>query len=446
MFSLRADRWNHNVHGNRFQATRTFCITLFWILVCLGFGAGIIHYPMVAFAAARRGLLTWWEIVLPSLLPFFIVSELLMGLGFVPLFGALLEPVMRPLFNLPGSAGFIIAVSYTSGFPLCAVLTSRIRNDHLCTRNEGERLIAFTSNASPLFMLGAVSVGMYRNPALGPLIAGIHYLSNLLCGILLRFISQPPIPGQKPDVRPKQGLASRVGLLLQASRLERQNFGSLLGETVQKTSITLLTIGGFITIFSVVIGVAEAAGFFNALIRTLTPLAGLLHFDANILRSLLYGLFEITIGINETSKSSGSFVQQLLVIEALLAWNGLAVQAQVAGMMVGSDLRLWLYLLTRCLQVPIAVFLAYLITLMPIRNCLAVSSSGIRACSALVSLDVRGIRAGRNHSGAFYRLYPEKDHYYPLIMGCRLFSVGPAPPGHRGSPPDSSQGLPAGCS
>ena len=336
-----------------------------WILACLGFGIGIIHYPTVVFTAARRGLLTWWEIVLPSLMPFFIVSELLMGLGFVSLLVALLEPVMRPLFKLPGSAGFVIAVSYTSGFPLCAVLTSRIRSDHLCTRNEGERLLAFTSNASPLFMLGAVSVGMYRNPAFGPLIAGIHYLSNLLCGILLRFMSQPHA-GLKPDERRTQGLAPTVYSSLRASRLEKQNFGSLLGETVHKTSITLLTIGGFITIFSVLIGIMEAAGFFTTLITALTPLAQLFHIDASLLRALMYGLFEITIGINETSRSSGSFVQQLLVIEALLAWNGLAVQAQVAGMMVGSDLRLWLYLLTRCIQVPIAVLIAYLVTLLPV--------------------------------------------------------------------------------
>jgi hypothetical protein len=185
--------------------------------------------------------------------------------------------------------------------------------------------------------------------------------------MLLRFTSQSP-SGLKPDERLKQGLAPRVGSLLRASRLEKQNFGSLLGETVQKTSITLLTIGGFITIFSVLIGIMEAAGFFNALITALAPVAQLFHVDVSLLRALMYGLFEITIGINEASKSSGSFIQQLLVIEVLLAWNGLAVQAQVAGMMVGSDLRLWLYLLTRCLQVPIAVLIAYMVTLLPVRD------------------------------------------------------------------------------
>lgn len=372
--SSRAGR-GLNLHPRKaissIQTLRTYYATLFWILVCLGFGIGIIHYPAVVFAAARRGLVTWWEIVLPSLLPFFIISELLMGLGFVSLFGALLEPAMRPLFNLPGSSGFIIAVSYISGFPLCAVLTSRIRRERLLSRDEGERLIAFTSNASPLFMLSAVSVGMYRNPALGPLIAAIHYLSNLLCGIVIKFISQRPVMNSKPAELAKQDRGSELGSLLRSSKLKEQSFGSLLGETVQKTTITLLTIGGFITLFSVIIGILEAAGWFNAVISVLTPVAHLFRIDIGMMRALLYGLLEITIGINEASKSTGSLAQHLLVIEALLAWNGMAVQAQVAGMMMESDLRVWPYLLTRCLQVPLAVLIAYLVTLLPVRDYLA---------------------------------------------------------------------------
>jgi sporulation integral membrane protein YlbJ len=358
-------------HAARTQAPPIPLVTLFWIIVCLCFGIGIIRYPAIVLAAARRGLLTWWDVVLPSLLPFFIVSELLMGLGFVALSGRLLEPAMRPLFNLPGSAGFIVAVSYLSGFPLCAALTSRIRRDNLCTRHEGERLIAFTSNASPLFMLGAVSVGMYKSPALGPLIAIIHYLSSFLCGLLLKFIAKPRAAGLRPTGSQAPGMVPGVAPPVSSSCPERQNFGSLLGEAVNRSSITLLSIGGFITFFSVAIGIMEAAGLMGALISALTPLAHLFHFDTSILRALLYGLVEITIGISEASKSPGSFVQQLLVIEALLAWNGLAVQAQVAGMLIGSDLNVRFYLLTRFIQVPVAVAIAYLVSLFPIQDYLA---------------------------------------------------------------------------
>ncbi len=219
----------------------------FFAALCLLCALGVICYPQASFSAAQRGLETWWEIVIPSLLPFFIIAELLMNIGFVSFLGVLLEPGMRPLFNLPGSSGFIIAVSYLSGFPLCAILANKLRSAGLCTRDEGERLLSFTSNASPLFMLGAVSVGMYNNPALGPLIAGIHYLSNLICGLILRgFSSSPPYTAslQYKTLFPEALKAFTLG-----SHLKRKGFGKLLGETIRNACLTLITIGGFITFF-----------------------------------------------------------------------------------------------------------------------------------------------------------------------------------------------------
>jgi hypothetical protein len=88
----------------------------FFTALCLLCALGVICYPAASFQAAQRGLQTWWEIVVPSLLPFFIIAELLMNLGFVAFLGTLMNPAMRPLFNLPGSSGFILAVSYLSGF------------------------------------------------------------------------------------------------------------------------------------------------------------------------------------------------------------------------------------------------------------------------------------------------------------------------------------------
>lgn len=294
-----------------------------------------------------------------------------MNLGFMTLLGTILEPAMRPLFNLPGSGGFILGVSYLSGFPLCAILTARLRKAGLCTKDEGERLISFTSNASPLFMLGAVSVGMYQNPAMGPFIALIHYLSNFLCGVFLKLICRVPSGWSQKPVRPKS-LKYMLEISQKESRLQEQGFGCILGETIRNACLTLLAIGGFITLFSVLLGILQATGFFPLLLYILSPLAKLVNIDTSLLQSLLYGIFEMTIGISEASKSLGSITQQLMVIEAILAWNGLAIQAQIAGMMIGSDLSILPYLYTRFLQVPLAVFLTYLCSFLPLQEILAV--------------------------------------------------------------------------
>ena len=355
----------------------------FFTTICLLLALGVICYPATAFQAAQRGLQTWWEIVFPSLLPFFIIAELLMHLGFVAFLGAILEQAMRPIFNLPGCSGFIIAVSYLSGFPLCAILTSQLRRDYLCTKKEGERLIAFTSNASPLFMLGAVGIGMYGNPSLGPLIAIIHYLSNFLCGIVLKAFSGHKAPALSNSG--KQNILLSAGKAFTASsQLKSKSFGKLLGETVHNASLTILTIGGFITFFSVLVGVLQAAGIFSLLLHLLTPLTSYFHLDQTLIQGIFFGFFEITIGINEISHSSSSLLAQLVAIEVLLAWNGLAIQAQITGMVIDSDLSTTPYFLTRLLQIPMAILITLLVSLLPLDELLAVTAfSGSRIAPLL---------------------------------------------------------------
>lgn len=69
----------------------------------------LLTYPKEALEASVRGLNTWWKVVFPSLLPFFILSELLIGFGVVRFIGSILEPLMRPLFRVPGVGGFALA-------------------------------------------------------------------------------------------------------------------------------------------------------------------------------------------------------------------------------------------------------------------------------------------------------------------------------------------------
>ena len=103
-----------------------------------------------------------------------------MGLGVVHFMGVLLEPIMRPVFNVPGTGAFVMAMGYTSGAPIGTMLSVELRKKNLCTRMEAERLMSFTNNSSPLFIFGAVAVGMFNNPALGLILAFSHYSANLI--------------------------------------------------------------------------------------------------------------------------------------------------------------------------------------------------------------------------------------------------------------------------
>src|SRR5699024_6847086 len=113
----------------------------------------------------------WWEVVFPSLLPFFITEELLISFGVVNFIGVLFEPIMRPVFNVPGSGSFAWVMGMASGYPSGAKMSVRLREEIHITQTEAERLLSFTNASSPLFIFGAISVGFFHDAKLGLLIA-----------------------------------------------------------------------------------------------------------------------------------------------------------------------------------------------------------------------------------------------------------------------------------
>ena len=121
----------------------------------------LVIFPQESFEASKSGLHMWWQIVFPSLLPFLILSELLISFGVVSFLGVILEPLMRPFFRVPGVGGFVWAMGLASGFPAGAKFTARLRLEKQLTRIEGERLVCFTNSSNPLFIFVAISVGFF---------------------------------------------------------------------------------------------------------------------------------------------------------------------------------------------------------------------------------------------------------------------------------------------
>ena len=100
--------------------------SMFFLLIILILAVFMAINPLETVQAATSGFLLWVDILVPALLPFFIVADLLVSLHFVGLIGALLEPIMRPVFRLPGCSALVIAMGYTSGFPMGAILSRRL--------------------------------------------------------------------------------------------------------------------------------------------------------------------------------------------------------------------------------------------------------------------------------------------------------------------------------
>ncbi len=322
----------------------------------------IVANPEEAFRASADGLKVWWEVVLPALLPFFIAAEILMGLGVVHFMGALLEPIMRPLFRVPGVGAFAVSMGLASGYPIGAKITGRLRRDNLCSQVEAERLVSISNTADPIFMIGAVAVGMFHMPQLGIVIALSHYFSSLVIGLIMRFYGNSQTSSTIDSSEKGENIFSK-GLreLYRAKTHDGRTFGHLLGDAITDSVNTLLIIGGFITLFSVIIRILTiypVVGAINSLFAIILSPTG---FSTDLITALTSGLFEITIGTELSSKATGTLIQQVMIANAIIAWSGLSVHAQVAAMINGTDIRIMPYIISRVAHAIIAATITLII-------------------------------------------------------------------------------------
>lgn len=175
------------------------------ICICI-FTIFLVLFSSNNLTAAKNGLTLWALSVVPSLLPFFIATELLSYTNIVSFLGKVLNKFMRPLFNVPGEGAFALIMGIISGYPVGAKIVSNFKKNGICTDEECERLLAFTNNSGPLFIIGTVGVSLFSSSSIGMKLFVVHLISCLLVGFIFRWwksgrFSFPQICGKenRPD-------------------------------------------------------------------------------------------------------------------------------------------------------------------------------------------------------------------------------------------------------
>ncbi|MFC0214294.1 nucleoside recognition domain-containing protein [Paenibacillus chartarius] len=309
----------------------------------------IIAYPDQAFSASLQGLTVWWKYVFPALLPFLILSELLLGYGVVHALGTLLDPLMRNLLRIPGSGGWALALGATIGHPAGARAAAALRKQGLLTRTEAERLLAVSHLSSPVFIVTIVGVGFLHSARLGALLAAVHTVAALAVGLTIRLLSVrsqeretyvPGHPGQPPSgTLPAEPLTKRIITAMQdAHTKDGRAFGKLLGDAVSSSVQTLMMVGGYMIIFSVLVQIIEISRLTSIIQHAALLVTGSTSYGEAV-RSAVTGLLEIHLGtyaFGAKSGLSGAFAAA--AVAAVLGWGGISSHLQVRSITNDTDL------------------------------------------------------------------------------------------------------------
>lgn len=144
--------------------------------------------PHISLTAAREALLLCGNVLIPSLLPFFICANILILTGAAVFFGRYLGFLMRPLFRVGGAGALALITGMISGYPSGAAVTCKLYEAGAIDRDEAHRLLAFVNNSGPLFIMGAVGVGIYQSPKLGVILYISHIAAALFTGMVFSLL------------------------------------------------------------------------------------------------------------------------------------------------------------------------------------------------------------------------------------------------------------------
>ncbi|MFP4562774.1 MAG: sporulation integral membrane protein YlbJ, partial [Spirochaetia bacterium] len=167
-------------------------------------------------------------------------------------------------------------------------------------------------------------------------------MSSIIVGITLRFYKGDDnsiIKNNAYDKRRKNIFAYAIDELVEARKKDGRSTGELIGDSIKESVSTLLLVGGFIILFSVLTRMFMVTGIIAIISRFLINILHPLGFTEAMVLPLVGGFFEITNGTNLASQAAAPLLHQVIIANAVIAWSGMSVHAQVATMVNGTDIK-----------------------------------------------------------------------------------------------------------
>ena len=270
--------------------------------------------PIRASEASAAGLLLWFHTLVPVLLPFFILSSLLITADGVSSITRFLYPLLHCIFGCSRDGCFCLAAGFLCGFPTGAKITGELVRTHRISLEEGNYLLGFCNNISPAFLIGfCMTKNLERPDLIGP-------------ALLLSF-GTPVL----------YGLLTRQGRSFSSLPAEKKTSGSQITFKIADACImsgleSILKLGCYIILFSLLAGLLKG-----------------LPWPHPALACALTGFLEITNGISLTAASNLPARLSFALILGTASFGGLCGMAQTQGMIDGSGLSLGRYLKAKLL-------------------------------------------------------------------------------------------------
>lgn len=277
----------------------------------------LLRYPTLSLEYASTGLNLWLTKMVPTLLPFMILSGIMIRMDLTESFVKLLHPLLHRLYGTSKNGSYTMIMGFLCGFPMGARIVGELYETERLSHEESSRLLYFCNNIGPIYFLSYVVPVLAIEKPFIPFL--IMYGIPLLYGLILCHIV-PLLHGtQRQAVRPA---AAKI-----QSKNPRMPLLSAIDTSVLSGLIGIAKLGGYMV-------------FFNLLNIVFVPFQ---HVSTTLL-NVYQCILEITSGIDH----SGQSLYYAILI--LLPFGGFSCIAQTYSMISRTDLSVRSYIFHKVMQ------------------------------------------------------------------------------------------------
>lgn len=300
----------------------------FIFLSLIFFTAYILFFPKDAVNAAANGLMLWYEKVLPTLLPFAVLSNILIDSNYLQYLNRILVPLLCRLLPVSDNGAFVLLSGFLFGFPMGSKNCAQLLKNGGITRQEADVLFVITNNISPVFISSYI------------LQQQLHMTKMTLISYLILFV--PPLVLGFVRLRrqvPKQTRQTAPYLHKKPASGSQMNF-KIIDAGIMNGFETLTRLGGYIMLFS--------------MLSSILPKLPL----PEVFGICLTGITEITNGIALIGNSELSSGLRYILAMAFTAFGGLSGLAQTSAMVKDTGLSVKNYCIQKLLLGAVSAVLA----------------------------------------------------------------------------------------
>lgn len=307
-------------------------ILILFIIICL------VALPEIAIKASLTGINVWATNILPALFPFFFFTKLLGELGFINKISHYIAPITTKLYNTSGISGYVYLMSILSGYPVGAKLTSDLYENNIIDLGQAHRIVSFTSTSGPLFILGTVAIGMFKNKTMGIIMLIAHFVGALINGLIYR-----------------NYMVNKT----QAKTLSAHNANTTnnLLETCMINSIkSICIVGGYICLFFIIITIFNHFNILYPILLICGKLAPKL--SPITITSVFNGIIELTRGCLDVSTLNLTPTISTIIVSGLISFGGISINLQTLTFLKRMNINLKFYFLQKTTHTIITILIS----------------------------------------------------------------------------------------